>query len=494
MSEYTIKRAAWCEHEYKHCPSGCPIEAAENRLREAHRRWHDCADSYNSPEDFRDGLNSAIQALRNVTFALQSAQSEIDGFESWYAEEQDLMRADPVLRWIVASRNTIVKQDDLKTSSQLKVTVVPSYDAEAASVAAEQMAWSELPNAKPSAVVDTTLDVPVELTIEEVLAELNHLDLPMSIRQQATVLFEHRWVDEKMSSYELLALLAHAYGHLNSLLTRCHHELLKMRRVRIPISGSDEVRVESIEEIEEQSPNERLPCMASTRQYRITRIRLADGTEVKEFKNWHVEYDADSAKETAESGIYGVQPQFDRDAVGEMQTDAQLKALVAHYAEVARGILHSGQDHGWFSYFYRKGKVAGALVHATIDRQGKHAIASEISRKALELGADAVVMIGEAWQATVQETLDGSYVPAELHPEKTEVVMIDAVAKSGATAGGILSFHTIQGESPHREVEIGDYTTLSSASGVLLPTRAAWGVSAPTGEAFWRAQTEAPEA
>lgn len=150
MSEYTINRAPWCEHEYKHCPSGCPIETAENRLREAHRRWHDCADSYHSPEDFRDGLNSAIQALRNVTFALQSAKSKIEGFDLWYAEEQELMKADPVLRWIVDSRNIIVKQDDLKTLSQLKVTVVPSYDAEAASVASEQMAWSELPNAKPS--------------------------------------------------------------------------------------------------------------------------------------------------------------------------------------------------------------------------------------------------------------------------------------------------------------------------------------------------------
>lgn len=491
MSKYAIKRAAWCEHEYKHCPSGCPIETAENRLREAHRRWHDCADSYNSPEDFRDGLNSAIQALRNVTFALQSVKSEIDGFESWYAEEQDLMKADPVLRWIVASRNTIVKQDDLKTSSQLKVTVVPSYDAEAASVADEQMAWSELPHAKPGAVVDTTLDVPVELTIEEVLAELTHVDLPMSIRQEATVLFEHRWVDEKMSSYELLALLAHSYGHLNSLLTRCH-ELLNMRRVRIPIPESDkENRVEAFEELEGLSINERLPCMSSTRQYRITRIRLADGSEVKEFKNWHVEYDAAVAKEAVESGIYGVQPEFDHDAVGEMQTDTQLGVLVATYAEIARGILRSGQDHGWFSYFFRKGRMAGALVHATIDKQGKHAIASEISRKALELGADTVLMIGEAWTSKMEQTPDGAYVPPSLHPEKTEVLVVDAVSKSGATAGGILSFHTLAGEPPHREVEIGEFTTQSSASNILSPTRAAWGISALAGAAFWRAQTKA---
>lgn len=490
MSEYTINRASWCKHEYRHCPAGCPIETAENRLREAHRRWHDCVESYHSPEDFRDGLNSAIQALRNVTFALQSAKSKIGGFEPWYAKEQELMKADPVLRWSLNSRNTIVKQGDLETSSRLTVTLVPNYETEAASVAGEQMTWEELPKASPSAVVQTTLDVPVHLTIEEILKEINHLDLPMSVRQQAAVLFEHRWVDEKMSSYELLALLAHAYGYLNSLLTKCH-ELLNMRPVRMRMSKATGERSTPPEALEKLPHNGRLPCMVSTRQYRITRFRLSDGSEVKEFRNWEAEYDPVAAKEVMESGIYGVPPTFPQDALGEMQTGTQLGVLVAHYAQISRGILVSGQDHGWFSYYYRKGVGVSAVLHAAVDKQGKYAIASEISRKALELDADTVVMIGEAWSSPMQQTPDGSYIPPALHPEKSEVLMIDAVAKSGATAGGVVPFRTVQGKPPHREVEIGEYIPQSGPAGVLMSTRAAWGVPGVgplTGELFWRAQ------
>ena len=46
MSIRLIKPAAWCEHEYKSCPADCPLDAAEGRLREAHRRWHEAAAAY----------------------------------------------------------------------------------------------------------------------------------------------------------------------------------------------------------------------------------------------------------------------------------------------------------------------------------------------------------------------------------------------------------------------------------------------------------------
>lgn len=61
------------------------------------------------------------------------------------------------------------------------------------------------------------------------------------------------------------------------------------------------------------------------------------------------------------------------------------------------GILHSGQDHGWFTYYYHRGARVGNRLHLATDAQGKQAIASEVSRVALQLDADLVVLLGEIW-------------------------------------------------------------------------------------------------
>ncbi|MGO4205097.1 hypothetical protein AB4Z09_25830 [Rhodococcus sp. TAF43] len=493
LENVIIKPAAWCEYEYRRCPDGCQIEVAENRLREAHRRWHECADSYSDPDDFRDGLNSAIQALRNVTFALQSEKSRIDGFAEWYSKEQESMKQDPVLRWSLDSRNTIVKQGELNTLSRLKVTLVPSYGEEAMAVMGEQLTWEELRTASLGSILQNPVNAPVELTVEEVLEGLNELDIPMSIRQGASVILEHRWVDEKMPEYELLSLLAHAYGRLSSILARCH-ELMGMRTYRVSGGTRGEAVAWKAEILKDQPLDGKLPCMVSTRHHRITRFRLVDGTEVKEYRNWKADYDPEVADQVRESRIYGDLPELPRHALGGMQSDDQLARTVETYAEMARGILRSGQDHGWFTYYFRRGSCMGGRVHMTVDTQGKHAISADIARAALEYDADALVMIGEVWTSPMQRTIDGAYVPPSLHAERTEAVAVTAISRSGASAGGLLSFRVLNGEPPHRNVEIGEFSLQSNATfgdGLLLPTRRAWGLveaDVLTGESFWRAQ------
>lgn len=101
MSVREIRPAKWCLYEYKACPLGCPLDAAEARLREAHRRWHEAADAYQAPDDFRDAVNSCVQALRNVTFMLQAAKAAVPGFNDWYPREQVIMAADRILKWVV---------------------------------------------------------------------------------------------------------------------------------------------------------------------------------------------------------------------------------------------------------------------------------------------------------------------------------------------------------------------------------------------------------
>lgn len=483
-------RAEWCEHEYQRCPNECPLRSAEGRLREAHRHWHDCARYYQEPEDFRGSLNASIQALRNVTFALQKVKSKLPGFESWYAAEQEKMKSDPVLRWSHRARNTIVKEGDLVTLSKLRVSLVANYESEADSVADEQLIWGQKPNIDFGSQT-AAAEAPPILTIEEIFDELHSWDIPLSVRHRSTVLLERRWVDRNISDHELLALLSYAYGRMNSLVTKAH-ELIGMHAVRVlvPEVTDEYPALPKVEYVEDLPLDGRLPCMASTRHLRTKRLRMSNAESVEEFRSWTVRYDHELATAVRESAIYGTAPDYPANEIGGWQTNAQLAKAVRFYARLAEGILRSGQDHGWFSYFLRDGRNVGARVHVTTDTQGKHAIAAEIARTALETDADAVLTVSEAWMSPMQETPDGSYVPPGLHPDRTEAILVSAVSKSGATASGSVPFRTTAGEPPSRQVEIGEYQANDIPSGLLLATLAAWGVREKpiTGEVFWRAQ------
>ena len=475
--------AGWCEYEYRTCQANCPFETAENRLREAHRAWHECANHYNSREDFRDSLNAALQALRNITFAVQSAKANIPDFDEWYKAEQAKMKADPVLKWSLDARNTIVKQGDLDVHSKLQVQVIPDYEAEARSFTTEHLAWDELLKGGAKSTARTVTDAPIQYTLEQVLEELATVDMPDAMKKRTTVLFEHSWVDSGLPEYELLALLAYIFGQLNSLLGR-GHDVLEGSLTEGPVFAAQQEAAGNV------LHDGRRPCMETTRDYRVSRRRLADGSEVKEFKNWSVDYDARSASEAIET--YGHLPKMPRDGMGHFQSQNQLKRVVGYYSRIGIHILRSGHEHGWFSYYFRRGTLVESIIHQSADSHGKRAIASEIARVALKKGADVVVMISEMWIAPLTLESDGMYIPPADHGDRSEALSVEAVAKSGANYVATVPFKTVEGESPQRRVEIGKPHSEPGYSNLLLPTVEAWRIKTPklSGEAFWLAQNE----
>ena len=74
--------------------------------------------NYHDPSAFRYNLNAFIQALRNVTFMLQSEDNKPDGFDEWYQEQRAKMRENPLLRNFVQARNIVVKQQMLEAKSK----------------------------------------------------------------------------------------------------------------------------------------------------------------------------------------------------------------------------------------------------------------------------------------------------------------------------------------------------------------------------------------
>ena len=54
----------------------CKVPVTHNRLLEAHYLWHQAALCYHDPFRFRTHMNALIQALRNITFALQNEKDK----------------------------------------------------------------------------------------------------------------------------------------------------------------------------------------------------------------------------------------------------------------------------------------------------------------------------------------------------------------------------------------------------------------------------------
>ncbi len=98
-----------------------PIPSTVDKFREAHYFLVAMSKTYHSPHAFRYSLNAFIQALRNITFMLQSEPGKPASFECWYAEKQEDMRSDAQLRQFVEARNLIVKKAMLTPSSEAQI-------------------------------------------------------------------------------------------------------------------------------------------------------------------------------------------------------------------------------------------------------------------------------------------------------------------------------------------------------------------------------------
>lgn len=488
MPSIIPNRSSWCPHEYSWCVGDCPIDPAERRLREAHRHWHTCLNEYQSPDDFQIALNSSIQALRNVTFVLQSAKKSIPGFDDWYAAEQNAMRSDAVLRWVVEARNSIVKKGDLETKSHLSVKVVTGYRDESDLAEQEQRVWEELDSLDRENISRSIVSAPALMTIPEALERIRRLDLPLALERRSQVTFERMWIADSLPTHELLSVLAHAHGKLRQLLSRCH-ELLGLELVHARYNPElTEGGCLEIEPIESPLSDGKLPCMSTSRSERTARVHLVDGSDVEIFSDdlGNAPKDPDIlAQARKKFGPTALPP---ASQIGNGQELSQVRALVAGYANTAKGVILSGEYHAWFSFYFNQGRLVHSRIHASFDVQGNMAIATEVTSNALQSDADLVIMIGEIWYSRVNYTVDGAVIHPESHPDRQEALVIDGLAKSGAASNVAIPFQTIGGEHPNRSIELEEARyDMGMGLPTLDPLRRVWGLKNPArGASFFK--------
>lgn len=248
---------ARCQHSLDDVAEAgaCPIPKTHSRLQEAHRLWHQALDLYSEPEGFRINLNACIQALRNVTFVLQKEHAGVPNFEHWYTNWQMHMKQDPIMRWLVDARNTIVKEGDLETRSHSMVSVIDYYFTTPVFV-------SEMPPLLTTDMIATQL-----------AASKN---APEALKGKAFIKVERCWVVNNLPDAELLETLAHAYGVLSNVVSDAHKEAgFKVFIALRNADGNNAAWKNPTEQL-----NGRLPCMVTSVEQRTSWAEFGSGATV----------------------------------------------------------------------------------------------------------------------------------------------------------------------------------------------------------------------
>ncbi len=68
-------------------------------------------------------LEAAVVFARSITLHLQKQLRHVDGFDEWYQGEQEKMRAEPEMRFMVGARNFILKEGQLTVRALHSVNI-----------------------------------------------------------------------------------------------------------------------------------------------------------------------------------------------------------------------------------------------------------------------------------------------------------------------------------------------------------------------------------
>lgn len=413
---------------------GCPLRAVDRRLEDLHRQWHAAEEAYFDPEGFRVAIQTAIQTLRTVTFILQSNKRLIPNFDEWYPGWQEKLKGDPLMRWMVDARNKIEKQGDLEAHSTVRAQIIASYLDEGPRIGVA---------AKLADAPETLLkNVPVTLA--------EH------IRRNGVLKIERRWFENTLPEHELLDAVAIAYGRIAEVVADAHRQLgLK------PPTTTDVVTGQAYGDDLRQG---RLPCMIGHADARALEVQLSTGrrTGIETVtKNLDLK-DADKVL-----GRYGTTA---AEVFGPGETvDDRLKGL---FATAQKMFLKDG--YHMTAMFLLKGGKPVRISELRADTQSdKYLIMRKVGHEVVKFGADAAIMISEAWSAKVDPS--NPYMRAVDAPDREEFLLATLVSQDGEPQELRAKI-----ERTGKQVKLGPTeTTNGGAHFQFAPLYAAWGKPIP---------------
>ncbi len=342
-------------------------------------------ESYFDPEQFRVKLQAAIQSFRSVTWVLQSQKALMPDFDKWYASKQNLMRADPKMRWLVEARNYIEKQGDLSTRSRFLVTFSNSWNPE------PEREYKFGPDVVPKDV-----------------AKLIANSIPNAkINEAALLKFDRTWVDSMLPEEEVLTTLIHCFLVLRSVVDSAH-ELI------IP-------EVACADRSQRRKTNDTMPAAMAGVSFPATKwFKLLHG-QLLDYSVKKVTIDREIFEKYAAEN-----PGIKKAAKGLTRTGT-FREQCQGFFEMARFLL---QKDGYHipTVIYEAGGMPQFCQVKMDDRAEKHVLMRELAAVCRRHQATWFIFIGEAWLAT----LDPRYGPHAVdYPNRKEMLVLHGVHRDG---------------------------------------------------------------
>jgi hypothetical protein len=419
--------------------TACPLAAVDRRLADSHRFWHQAETAYFDPDGFRLAAQSAIQTLRSVTFILQKNKRAIAGFEQWYGGWQKRLATDELMRWIVDARNRIEKEGDLETHSYVRAEIVASYLDEGPRIEVPASLFQN-----PAALLRT---IPTGALGEH-------------IRRNGVLRLQRRWVENTLPDYELLDALAIAYGKLAELVHDAHRQ--------IGLSPPETIHDDAGESYDLPAMGWRMPCMIAHEGPRTLSAALVDGARI-EFEEKTISKsitDADVAEFLANL------PNDPRVAMTRNYTN--YKELAAGYFAMFRSVFLRDRYHISILFLFRNMQPIKHMQIKVENVQQKYLMMRHLAHEVTKTGADAAMLIGEAWIAPAR-SLRPYERPADSSSRKEALTLL-LVSKSGDPVD-CMAIINREGEG----VSLGE-TVISTARSAFefAPFYQAWGRPVPS--------------
>jgi hypothetical protein len=89
----------------------------EEALEEANYFYLKMEETMKKPKEFRHNLNAFISRARTLTWVLKKQYSGNPLFDSWYAKEEKLLRADDLMSFFRDARNISLKEQPIRPHS-----------------------------------------------------------------------------------------------------------------------------------------------------------------------------------------------------------------------------------------------------------------------------------------------------------------------------------------------------------------------------------------
>ncbi|MCD2188256.1 hypothetical protein [Actinomycetospora soli] len=342
---------------------------------------------------------------------IQKEKSLVRDFDAWYAAWQDSMKADPIMRWLVKSRNRIVKEGDLEINSTAQMRFVHGYEG------AAEIYASGLPDSPIAEEVARTISPLTRPS--EYAKRLPHMGLPRYIWQDTVLYVQRRWVDQALPERELLDALAHCYGFLARIVADAHlrdgYEL-----------GVREIRGAISIEVPTEHLSGRLPCMASTLMKRTSAYAIGeDGPVSMIYQSQAVDLPKLSLDKIDKR--YKIAPDWD----SRLAAATTLFERVPVYMERAKKILEKDKNHITLCILHQDAQPIDFFPIDIETHADKMVISQIIADRIQHRGADGAIVIGEMWIAPESRDGEGYPVRATDNPDRLDALAVVAQDRTG---------------------------------------------------------------